>query len=545
MSGLETVKYFSDLAFPQRSTPHVLYDDPFQSEQLCGSGTGSSKAGCDALDHDRTILCYGGTTGSVDVWHNFKPTTQFYSLDVSQAISPDQAKSSWKPIPSPSNGFTLEPRAEFAHAIVNTTKWFITSGAGAGTNYTEPTLVNNTLLYDMTTNQWQTYNPSSIGTGYFNNGTYLTNFTVSPVTHQLLGASACSQSNNKSGITPAVVVAGGMSLSNLTLIDPNITSVYDFILPNDDQWKSLKVSGLERPGYFMRSFREVCAFTPKFRILVFGGFAYQMPSDSPYYTNVDVPANAAQFRRRGFFDIQSNTINTTTVTDAQVAPSVRYWHTVTPIQTLALDQDTDIQVPNRTVMVGYDLLYILFGANPSHQLLNDVQILNVTSMVWLNTSATNSTSNPIQPNGGDASGSSSSLSAGAIAGAVIGGVAGLSLIVVGAVLFLLIRKKRNAAKEVKQVIPPEAPAFLTQDDHRHSSLQKILITQDESQSKSHPFSPTSTSVKPSESTVVPSVAGIKPSESTVAPSVEGIKPSESTVVPSVVGIKPNDDNLTH
>jgi hypothetical protein len=131
---------------------------------------------------------------------------------------------------------------------------------------------------------------------------------------------------------------------------------------------------------------------------------------------------------------------------------------------------------------------------------------------------------------------------------------------VGAVILLLIRKRRNAANEVKQVIPPEAPAFLTQDDHRHSSsLQKILITQNESQSKDHLFSPTSISVKPSESTVVPSVVGIKPSESTVVPSVEGIKPSESTVVPSVEGIKPseftvvpsvegikpNDDNLTH
>jgi hypothetical protein len=55
-----------------------------------------------------------------------------------------------------------------------------------------------------------------------------------------------------------------------------------------------------------------------------------MPEDSPYYTNVDVTVKAAQFRSRGFFDIQSNTINTTTVTDSQVAPSVRYWHTVTP-----------------------------------------------------------------------------------------------------------------------------------------------------------------------------------------------------------------------
>lgn len=78
------------------------------------------------------------------------------------------------------------------------------------------------------------------------------------------------------------------------------------------------------------------------------------------------------------------------------------------------------------VMVGYDLLYILFGADLNHLLLNDVQILNVTSMVWLNISATNTTSSPILPSGGDASSSSSSsLSAGAIAGAVIGGVAGV------------------------------------------------------------------------------------------------------------------------
>ncbi|KAI8340276.1 hypothetical protein BC941DRAFT_500812 [Chlamydoabsidia padenii] len=472
--------------------------------------------GCDVLNHGRTILCFGGTTSSVDVWHQFQPTSQFYSLDVSQYLTPDEAKSNWKPIAV--NDFTLEPRAEFAHAIVNNTMWFVTSGAGAGTNYTEPSLVNNTLLYDITTNQWHTYKASDIGPSYFDNVVDpIINFTVSPVTHQLLGASACSMSNNKSGITPAVFLAGGFSLSNLDLIDPNITSVYDFVIPKDNQWKTLKVSGLEKPAYFMRSFRESCAYTPKFRVLLFGGFAYQMPNMYPYYNNTDIDTYASPFLRKGFFDIQANTINITTLDKSQLVPSFRYWHTLTTIPKtgkmlmfggvfdhmasrdycLVYDSDktfwslcdfSQSPVPgpgprygHSAVMVGDDLLYILFGADFSHQLVNDVHILNVTSMIWLASNSNNTTThNTTSPDLPSSTPSSPSLTAGAIAGISIGGVAGMALIVVGAIIYVCAKKRSKAANKAKEQmnIIPEAPIYLTQD--QASNFNKILITEDES-----------------------------------------------------------------
>jgi hypothetical protein len=79
------------------------------------------------------------------------------------------------------------------------------------------------------------------------------------------------------------------------------------------------------------------------------------------------------------------------------------------------------------VFVGNDTLYILFGADSNHQIVNDVHILNVTSMRWLDATA-NSTVDT--GSGGQDSkanqDSSPSLSPGQIAGIVIGVVAGVS-----------------------------------------------------------------------------------------------------------------------
>jgi hypothetical protein len=77
-------------------------------------------------------------------------------------------------------------------------------------------------------------------------------------------------------------------------------------------------------------------------------------------------------------------------------------------------------------MVGNDSLYIIGGIDGSGVTQKDVHILNVTSMTWLNGSATNTYDQTIDAASSSASSSSSSLSGGAIAGIVIGTVAAVS-----------------------------------------------------------------------------------------------------------------------
>ncbi|CAO3597604.1 unnamed protein product [Absidia cylindrospora] len=449
--------------------------------------------GCDALDHDKTILCFGGTSGSVDVMNQFRPTKQFYSLDISQRLSPNQAKENWKEVPLPSN-FELEPRAEFGHAIVNVTNWFITSGAGSGTNYTQPTLVNNTLFYDLKTNEWRTYAPSSITSDPYN--------ANNPISRQLLGVTACTQSNNKSGITPAVFTGGGLSLDNMTMFDFN-TSVYHVTSAMDQHWDTLMTEGMEKPGRFLRSFREACAFTDRFRIFTFGGFGYNTTTATHFYNGTDDPNETLTFQQTGFFDIQANTNNLTALPIDSPIPSDRYWHSLTPIPRVgkvimfggvfnnAVNRDycylfdidvrdwalcdfgnsTNVPGPrygHSAVLVGNDTLYILFGADANHQIINDVAILNVTSMRWLNATS-NSTVFNAADESSSTSGSSPTLSPGQIAGIVIGVVAGVSLIIVGAVIYYCMwRRKKNA--ENPDILA--APAFPTLNHH---PTEKVII----------------------------------------------------------------------
>ncbi|ORZ13687.1 hypothetical protein BCR42DRAFT_493069 [Absidia repens] len=418
--------------------------------------------------------------------NEFRPTKQFYSLDTSQRLSPNQAKENWKEVPLPSN-FELEPRAEFGHAIVNITNWFITSGAGAGTNYTEPTLVNNTLFYNLKTNEWRTYAPSSLTSDPYN--------ANNPISRQLLGVSACSQSNNKSGITPAVFTGGGLSLGNMSMFDSN-TSVYHATMAMDENWNTLRTEGMEKPGRFTRAFREICAFTDRFRIFPFGGFSYNVTTAANFYNGTDDPNEAMSFKQTGFFDIESNTNNLSSNPLDSVVPSDRYWHSLTPIPVVGkvimfggvfnhevnrdycyvfdidvrdwtlCDFGNSINVPgprygHSAVLIGNDTLYILFGADATHQLVNDVAILNVTSMRWLNATANSTVFNAADENS-SASGSPPTLSPGQIAGIVIGVVAGVSLIVVGVVIYYCMwRRKKNA--ENSDILA--APAFPTLAHH--------------------------------------------------------------------------------
>ncbi|ORX45690.1 hypothetical protein DM01DRAFT_1169815 [Hesseltinella vesiculosa] len=75
-----------------------------------------------------------------------------------------------------------------------------------------------------------------------------------------------------------------------------------------------------------------------------------------------------------------------------------------------------------------DVLYIMFGADGSRSLQNNVVMLNITSMMWLGADA-NSTYSAQAANGNGTSSDTSStgLSGGKIAGVVVGVVAGVRM----------------------------------------------------------------------------------------------------------------------
>ncbi|KAI8078852.1 uncharacterized protein BX664DRAFT_362401 [Halteromyces radiatus] len=450
--------------------------------------------GCDVLG--TKIVCFGGSiSGSVDVFHQFQPTNEFYSLDVSQSLSPNQAKTNWEVVPSPNN-YVLEPRAEFGHAVVNSTKWVILSGAGSGQNYSQPTLVNVSAIYDITTNQWITYKQQ--GTLFFDNGKQPPiDYTVSPAFTQLIGTGACSYTVQGTTKTPAIALDGGLSLSNATLIDATITPVYQMATPNNGDWNQMNVTALEKPGTFFQTIREQCAYTTNKLLFSFGGIGYNatLQTSFPFYNGTDDASQASSFSDFAYFDFKAGTFNISYIDSTQLTPSVRYWHTLTSLpgtnkilmyggvynHVVSLDyclifdgvalrwsapdfsSSNNIPGPrygHSAVMVGQDTLYIMMGADITHQLKNDVYILNVTSMQWFNADS-NSTWLTAGNNENNANQSSSSLSPGAIAGAVIGGVAGLSLLVVAAVVFIYIRKRKRQLEE----IPPQPDMFFDNNNN--------------------------------------------------------------------------------
>ncbi|CAO3627138.1 unnamed protein product [Cunninghamella echinulata] len=123
-------------------------------------------------------------------------------------------------------------------------------------------------------------------------------------------------------------------------------------------------------------------------------------------------------------------------------------------------------------MIGTESLYIIGGTDVKGNVYGDVNILNVTSMTWINGTFTNTYEQDLAAAAG--SNGSSGLSGGAIAGAVIGGIAGAAIIIAGAVFFYLSRKKKKMyeAGEAPQGFNTDiAPAGFNeryQDNTNHS-----------------------------------------------------------------------------
>ncbi|KAI8078849.1 uncharacterized protein BX664DRAFT_40139 [Halteromyces radiatus] len=431
------------------------------------------KHGCVILANQK-IYCYGGANRQGNAgfsnqtlsWFDSEIYNHHVYLDVSKPLNVSSANTQWQPIPPPSNNFQLEPRSDFAMVNHNDTGYTIIGGSGPSTNHGDQSLINITTTYDSILNAWKTIKPSNTSAPTWNMSMEVQTFGVRAVKVN----------------STQFFIAGGVPPNNNTIIEANTTYVED---PN---WGTMNVftdpitSGGNLFPETSRIYRPALATSRDGNVYIFGGAQPFNVTDNRDYMTL---------REYYVFDdtivwypFKNQSFNTVKASNPDSVPTPRELHTATSIpntSTMLLyggvlsdgasrdfcytyDTASGIwtianftngdgagrRYGHQVVMVGNDLLYIIGGIDITNTVQNDVHILNVTSMTWLNGSYTNtydqmngiSSSSDDNSNNNNGNGSSS-LSGGAIAGIVIGCVAALALGTAAAVIFYMQRKRKE------------------------------------------------------------------------------------------------------
>ncbi|ORX45691.1 hypothetical protein DM01DRAFT_1169846 [Hesseltinella vesiculosa] len=332
------------------------------------------------------------------------------------------------------------------------------SGAGSGNTYTQSSLKNVTSWYDTSSNTWGTYTQSTIPITWDGGSGQIIPFNVTPLFNQLQGVSVATIVHNGSTTwTTAPQLSGGLRLDNANYINDAVTSSYPIFTANDSNWNQIMVAGSNHPNAQPRSFRAQAVRSENDRIWFFGGMQYNISTNGMPYTGQDVASDAVTFSSFPYMDNAAGYFNIS-YNSASNIPSTRYWHSATllpgkgqilifggvysgkacPDFAYLFDTNTlkwtqpnvvgasaQARYGHSAVMVGKNLLYIMFGADVSGNLLNRVDILNTTSWTFLDAGVNNSQSNG-GSSGGGVPGGSSGMSVGTIAGIAVGVVVGVS-----------------------------------------------------------------------------------------------------------------------
>ncbi|KAI8078850.1 uncharacterized protein BX664DRAFT_369267 [Halteromyces radiatus] len=421
------------------------------------------KHGCVILANQK-IYCYGGanrqgTANSSDAtysWFDSEIYNHHVYLDVSRPLNVSAANTQWQPVPPPSYDFQLEPRCDFAMVNHNGTSYTIVGGS-TSTNHGDQSLVNITVVYVADFNFWETIiEPEDASYPTFNDS----------LATRMFGVRGVKISNSE------YMIAGGIPPNNNTVIQP-YTNYID-VQSNDSNWENSTsydvpiINGNMVNPEPSRIFRTALATSLNGFVYFFGGVRPKNAAQN--YDYMDKYLDYYTFDTLVIFcPSQNQTFNLVKPNDGPNVPSPRQLHTVTSIpntskmllyggvngggagQIWSIANFTNGDGAGRryghqAVMVGNELLYIIGGIDITNTVQNDVHILNVTSLTWLNGSYTNTYD---QTNSGSSSSDnngtgSSSLSEGAIAGIVIGCVAAVTLGTVSAVIFYM--QGRNKKK---------------------------------------------------------------------------------------------------
>ncbi|KAI8078846.1 uncharacterized protein BX664DRAFT_318185 [Halteromyces radiatus] len=433
------------------------------------------KHGCVILANQK-IYCYGGAnrqgnsgfSNQTLSWFDSEIYNHHVYLDVSKPLNVSAANTQWQPVSPPSSAFQLEPRSDFAMINHNDTGYTIVGGAGPSINHGDQSLVNITVDYNADLNTW----------GSIKRRDDQPKLNVS-MEIQMFGTRGVKITNSQ------YMIAGGMPPNNNTVIQTN--SSYVYVESADSNWGTMKVysAPLTRGNDLLpepsRVYRADVATSSNGDVYLFGGMLALNATENYDYMN---PRGIYTFDTLYvFYPSQNQTFGLVKASNPDNAPSTRELHTVTSIpntdKMLLYGGVTDdganpdfcytfdtvsglwsvVNFTNgdgagrryghQAVMVGNDLLYIIGGIDITNTVQNDVHILNVTSMTWLNGSytntydQTNSASSSNNNNNNNGSGSSS-LSGGAIAGIVIGCVAAVALGAAATVIFYMQHKKKKS-----------------------------------------------------------------------------------------------------
>ncbi|KAI8078848.1 uncharacterized protein BX664DRAFT_389216 [Halteromyces radiatus] len=438
------------------------------------------KHGCVILANQK-IYCYGGAnrqgnsgfSNQTLSWFDSEIYNHHVYLDVSKPLNVSAANTQWQPVPPSSSAFQLEPRCDFAMINHNDTGYTIVGGAGPSTNHGDQSLVNVTVDYNADSNTWGSLKSTNDSQPKLNMSMEI----------QMFGTRGVKISNSQ------YMIAGGIPPNNNTVIQSN--SSYVYVESADSNWGSMTAytDPITRGGNMFpeptRVYRAALATSGNGNVYFFGGM--RPINATRNYDYMDFRGYYTFDYLLVFYPSQNQTFNSVKPSNPDSSPSTRELHTVTSIPntnkmllyggvsnganfdfcytydtvsglwTIANFTNGDgagRRYGHQAVMVGNDLLYIIGGIDATNTVQNDVHILNVTSMTWLNGPYTNtydqmngvssSSDNNNNNNNNNNNGSgSSSLSGGAIAGIVIGCVAALALGTAAAVIFYMQRKKKH------------------------------------------------------------------------------------------------------
>ncbi|CAO3617647.1 unnamed protein product [Cunninghamella echinulata] len=428
--------------------------------------------GCELLG--KKIYCFGGALRDLnspnpDFGNSFY--NNHYVLDLTNFnTDQDINKLKWEEVPPPANGYTLEPRADFAHVKVSDNSYIIFGGAGTQKNYNSPSLKNLTSIYFADSNTWQT----------IPNNNFLPQTQLNT---QAFGGSATMDSNGTvwlfSGISPAP--------SYLPL---NLNATIIKLEAQDEQWTKINATApnLRTSSPFDPSFHHAAIAMPNGYVYSFGGRSDTIAQDIPGLvspTKYDMPDGSYKIKDFSFtmyeFLPSNASGNLTEYYDTYKRdyPSNRELHTITQLadknKFLLYGGASSLKIADNycyiydsvskfwnkitfpgggpgpryghsAITYGNDSLFIMFGSNAAGVVQNDTYLLNMTTYAWHQL--------PMTGNGNNNDSGIHGLGTGAIVGIAIGSIAVVACIIGGG-YFMYRRGVFNTGPEPTQFTQAE------------------------------------------------------------------------------------------
>ncbi|CAO3626205.1 unnamed protein product [Cunninghamella blakesleeana] len=356
------------------------------------------------------------------------------------AVRSDVNNLKWEVVPPPTNGYILEPRADFAHVKVNDNSYIVFGGAGTQKGYSNsPNIKNLTSIYFADSNTWQTIPASDF-------------LPQSQLNTQAFGASATIDSNG------TVWLFGGIS-PNPSLPALNLNATITQITSQDPNWSNINAKGIVINGSdrFQSTFHHTALAMPNGHIYAFAGRSDSLSQEfsSVFKTNTNYLKSESSYKVRAtsYYNYDYNVRNVSGNVTEEFFPSSRTYPTSRELHTMTQLSNSNTAIlyggaigtspsndycytfdsssnswnkvtfpgggpgpryGHSAISYGNDSVFIIFGSNPSGAVQADTYLLNTSTYTWHQVS-------------GQQDNASSGIGTPAIIGIVIGSIAAVSI----------------------------------------------------------------------------------------------------------------------